>query len=89
MTRHPPPRNTQNGDNRVDGDEEYPAFFNIESSSLLKEVRQPDEEKPPDRIGNQLGDNESPRLPIPQELTPWYFRTAFGNSRHLITANQR
>jgi len=47
-----------------------PAFLDFQTARLFEEVRQPDQEKPPHGVGQELGDEERPCLPVAQQAEP-------------------
>ena len=59
---------------QVDGDERRPEPGEREPVFAVQELRQPEQEEPPDRIGHELRDNESPGLPMAQQLQPRHAR---------------
>ncbi|NBS50392.1 MAG: glycine--tRNA ligase subunit beta, partial [Verrucomicrobia bacterium] len=62
MPRQPAPGDAQDGDDGIDRHQQNPALFNVQAAGLLEEIRQPDQKKPPDGIGDQLGQDKGPRL---------------------------
>src|SRR5690606_12096739 len=54
----------------VDEREERCALQRILAARALEVRRQPEQEEPPDRIGDELADQEGPNLTIPEELRP-------------------
>ena len=39
----------------------------LKTARLIEKIGEPDQEKPPDGIGHEFGDNERPGLPVTQQ----------------------
>src|SRR5690606_12546533 len=72
VTDHPSAEDTEDGDDRVNGNKVYPAFFDIESSCFFEIIRQPYQKEPPNRVGHKFRDDKRPGLTIAQQSEPGY-----------------
>src|SRR5262249_18811611 len=69
----PSAEDTQHSDYAVDGNDVSPAMFDVEAAGLLEEIGQPNEEKPPYRVSEELSDDKGPGFTITQQFNPGGF----------------
>jgi hypothetical protein len=69
-TDDPATEDAQDGGDGIDRRDERRAVSNVQVARLLEEIGQPGEKKPPDGIGECLGDDERPRLAEPEQPLP-------------------
>src|SRR5215469_9300891 len=70
MTGDPASENAEHSYQAVDCHDVNPALFDIQAPSGVKKIRKPNEEEPPNGIGQEFGDDERPGLPIAKQLKP-------------------
>src|SRR5262249_30715947 len=68
----PAAEDRKHSDNGVNRRKMYGATLDIQSASLLEKIGKPDQKKPPDRIGQELRDDERPALGVAQQSAPLY-----------------
>src|SRR5258708_15208563 len=66
----PSTEDAEHCDDGVNRDQMSPAILDVEPACGLEVIRQPEEEEPPYRIGDELRHDEGPRLPLAQRSEP-------------------
>ena len=85
----PAAHDAEHRDDAIDRDQVDPALLDVQAARLLEVVGQPDEEEPPDRIGQELADDERPRLPVAEDREPGELRAGGATSTGCEAARSR
>src|SRR5271168_2998924 len=68
---YPPAHNAANIAHHIDGDQGRAELRNAHAVFTIQIFRQPEQEEPPDGIGQELADDEGPGLAERDQLQPW------------------
>ena len=69
-SRQPAAADASRGRGAIDNDQRQSKMPQVEMKGLVEEIRQPEEEEPPDRISEKFGQRKGPGLAIVQQFGP-------------------